>query len=164
MDDMANLLKRRNPRRAGRLGDPRLLGRKVEVLGIRIGDAGLVAGLSGEPDEEPLQGGQGGVQRRLAQRLAAPVAPLVGKVALERLGLLDMERLEVLVPGIGLEPGNRLRHRIDGLLAVALSLGKIGEILALHPLVCGVVVDHRWSPSVKSQFTLGFVVFIDMAI
>jgi hypothetical protein len=45
---------------------------------------------------------------------------LVGKIALEGLGLLDMERLEVLVPGKGLEPGNRLRHRIDALLAVAL--------------------------------------------
>jgi hypothetical protein len=34
MDDVANLLKCRNPRRAGRLGDPRLFGREVEVLGI----------------------------------------------------------------------------------------------------------------------------------
>jgi hypothetical protein len=56
------------------LGDPRLLGREVEVFGIQIGDAGLVTGLSGEPDEEPRQGGQSGVQRRLAQRLTAAVA------------------------------------------------------------------------------------------
>src|SRR5262245_26729552 len=67
-----------------------------------------------------------------------------------------MERLEVLVPGIGLEPRNRLRRRIDGLLAVALSISKIGEVLALHPLICGVVAGHRFSPSVESQFTLGF--------
>ena len=77
-------------------------------------------------------------------------------VIVEGFGLLDMERLEVLVPGIGLEPGNRLRLRIDALIAVALSLGKIGEVLALHPLVCGVVAGHRLSPSVESQFTLGF--------
>src|SRR5512132_3988127 len=67
---MASCAVAANPRRAGRLGDPRLLGREVELFGIRIGDAGFVARLSGEPDEEPLQGGQGGVQRRLAQRLA----------------------------------------------------------------------------------------------
>src|SRR5262249_4579622 len=134
----------------------RLLGREVEVFGIRIGDAGLVARQSGEPDEEPLQGGQSGVQRRLAQWLTAAVAPLVGEIALKALGLLDMERLEVLVPGIDLEPGNRLRQRIDALLAMTLSLGKIGEVLALHTLVCGVVVGHRLSPSVESQFTLGF--------
>src|SRR4029077_9069530 len=54
--------------------------------------------------------------------------------------LLDMERLEVLVPRIGFEPGNRLRHRINGLLAVALSLGEKGKVVTLHPLVCGVVV------------------------
>ena len=74
MDDAANLLKCRNPRRAGRLGDQCLLGGEVEVFGIQIGDAGLVTGLSGELDEEPRQGGQSGVQRRLAQRLTAAVA------------------------------------------------------------------------------------------
>jgi hypothetical protein len=131
MDDVANLLKCRNPRRAGRFGDPGLLRREVEVLGIRIGDTGLVAGLSGEPDEKPFQCGHGGVQRRLAQRLTAAVAPLVGKIALEGLGLLDMERLEVLVPGIILKPGNGLRYCIDALLTVALSLGKVPEVLAL---------------------------------
>src|SRR5262245_38284807 len=67
-----------------------------------------------------------------------------------------MERLKILVPSICLEPGNRLRRRIDALLAMALSLGKIGEVLALYPLVCGVVVGHRLSPLVESQFTLGF--------
>src|SRR5206468_3331323 len=93
----------------------------------------------------------------LAQRLAAPVSPLVNKVALEAPRLLDMERLEVLVAGIGFELGNRLRRRINGLFAVPLSLGKIGEVSALDPFVCGVVAGHRWSPSVESQFTLGFV-------
>jgi hypothetical protein len=48
-----------------------------------------------------LEGGQRGIEGRLAQRLTAPVSPLVGEVALERLGLLDMERLKVLVSGSG---------------------------------------------------------------
>src|SRR5262249_47314006 len=120
------------------------------------GNAGLVARLSGEPDEEPLKGCQGGVERRLAQRLTAAVASLVGKIALEGFGLLDMERSEILVPGVCLEAGNRLCHRIDALLAVALSLGEIGEVLALS-LVCSVVASHGLSPSVESQFTLSFV-------
>jgi hypothetical protein len=30
--------------------------------------------------------------------------------------------------------GDRLRHRVDGLLVAALRLGKISEVLALHPL------------------------------
>jgi type 1 fimbriae regulatory protein FimE len=45
---------------------------------------------------------------------------LIGKVALEGFRLLDVEQLEVLEAGIGLEPRNRLRYRIDRLLAVAL--------------------------------------------
>jgi hypothetical protein len=44
-------------------------------------------------------------------------------VTLERPRLLNVERLEILVAGVRFEPGNCLRHRIDGLLAVALSLG-----------------------------------------
>jgi hypothetical protein len=43
-------------------------------------------------------------ERRLAQRLAAR-HHFWSVVALECLGLLDMERLEVLLPGIGFEPG-----------------------------------------------------------
>jgi len=31
--------------------------------------------------------------------------------------------------------GDRLRHRVDGLLVAALRLGKISEVLALHPLI-----------------------------
>ena len=104
---MTNLLQGRDARRAGRLGDPRFLGRKVEVLGIRIGDTGLITGLTGEPDKETLQGGQRSIQRCLAQWLTTALTALVGKVALESLGLLDMEPLEVFVPGIGFEARDR---------------------------------------------------------
>ena len=41
---------------------------------------------------------------------------------------------------------------------MALRLGKVGEVLALHPLVRGVVAGHWLSPSVESQFALGFAV------
>src|SRR5262249_36099322 len=67
VDNMANLLQGRNAGRAGRLGYPRVFGREVEVVGVLIGDSGLVARLSGEPDKKSLQGCQGGVQGRLAQ-------------------------------------------------------------------------------------------------
>jgi hypothetical protein len=111
----------------------------------------------GEPGEEALQSGQCGIQGCLTQRLAAS-ATLIGKVSLERPRLLDMKRLEVPVAGVDFEPVDRLRHGVNRLLAVALSLGPIGEVLALDSLVCGVVVRHRWLPSVESQFTLGLTV------
>jgi hypothetical protein len=46
------------------------------------------------------------------KRFTAPTAALVGEIALERLGLLDMEGLEVPAPGKGFEPGNRLGNRV----------------------------------------------------
>ena len=94
-DDVPDLLQGRNPCRAPRLRDPRLFSRKIEVLGIRIGNPRFVAGLPGKPDEKPLKGRQRGVERSLAQRLATPAATLIGQAALEGLGLLDMKRLEI---------------------------------------------------------------------
>jgi hypothetical protein len=44
-------------------------------------------------------------------------AALFGKIALEGLRLIDMERLEVLVPGIGFEASNGMRHCVNGLFA-----------------------------------------------
>jgi hypothetical protein len=122
LNDVTNLLQRRDARWAGRLGDTRFLGRKVEVLGVRIGNTGLIAGLPGEPDEETLQGGQRGIQCCLAQWLTATLTALVGKVALESLGLLDMESLEVFVPGIDFEARDRLRDGINSLLAVGVVI------------------------------------------
>jgi hypothetical protein len=45
---------------------------------------------------------------------------LVGKVASEHLGLLDVGRLEVPIPGNGFETGDRLGNGVNSLLAVAL--------------------------------------------
>jgi hypothetical protein len=96
LDDVSNLLQSRNARRPGRLGDPRFLGRKIEVFGIRIGDTRLIPGLSRKPCEEALESGQSGIKGCLAQRLTAPIAPLLSKVSLERPGLLDVEGLKSL--------------------------------------------------------------------
>src|SRR5262249_22218009 len=53
-DDIPDLLKGRHARIPVSLGDPRLLGRQVEIFGIGVRDPGLVPRLSGQPDEEPL--------------------------------------------------------------------------------------------------------------
>jgi hypothetical protein len=74
LDDVPNLFQGWNFCRAGGFGDPRVLSRKVEVFGVRIRDAGLVAGLPGEPDEKSLQGSQRSIKRRLAQWFAASAA------------------------------------------------------------------------------------------
>ena len=103
-DDMPDLLQGRHPRVPVGLGDPRLLGRQVEIFGIRVRNLGLVARLAGQPDEEPLQDGERGVQRRLAQAILGADARLVREARLEALGLLDMKRLEVAELGISFEP------------------------------------------------------------
>ena len=71
-DDVPDLLQRRHPRFPVGLGDPRLLGRQVEIFGIGVRNPGLVPRLSGQPDEEPFQGAQRGVERRLAQAIIGP--------------------------------------------------------------------------------------------
>jgi hypothetical protein len=86
------------------------------------------------------------------------LVPLLGKIALERLGPLDMERPEVLVPHIGFEPRYRLSRRFYGLLDVSLSIGKKSKTLAFDPLVFGIVIRHLLEPSAEPQFTLGFTV------
>jgi hypothetical protein len=64
---MPDLLQGRHTRVPMGLGDPRLLGRQVEIFSIGVRNPGLVPWLTGEPDEEPLQGRERGVERRLAQ-------------------------------------------------------------------------------------------------
>jgi hypothetical protein len=103
LDKVADLLQSRDTRWAGGFGDPRLLGREVEVFGVVVGNTRLVAGLPSDPSEEAFQGGQGGIARGLAQRRAAPVSPLVNKVALEAPRLLNVERFKVLVAGKGFD-------------------------------------------------------------
>src|SRR5262249_62297145 len=104
------------------LGDPRLPGRQVEIFGIGVRHPGLVPWLPGQPDEEPLQGAQRGVARRLAEAILGPNARLVREACLEALRLLDVERFEVAEPGIGFEPIQSLRDAVERRLAEALGL------------------------------------------
>ena len=69
-------------------------------------------------------------------------AVLFGQVLLESHGLLDVEGLEVPVSGGGLEPRRRLGHRVNRVLALPFGLLQEGEVLALDPLVVGVVHCH----------------------
>src|SRR5262245_3272462 len=92
----------------------------------------------------------------LLSRSLGPGARLVRKVRLEALGLLDVERLEVAEPGVGLEPAQSFRDAVERRLAEALGLGQVGEICALDPLVRGVVGFHlALACSLESQFTEG---------
>jgi hypothetical protein len=61
---------------------------------------------------------------------------------LECNGPLEVKRLEVTVPGIGLESRQSLRDRVHRRLAVPLRLLQIGEVPALDPFVFGVVSCH----------------------
>jgi hypothetical protein len=87
--------------------------------------------------------------------IAAAVAACAASISPSQAFTDAEESLEVLIAGVDFEAGNRLRHCIDGLFTVPLGLGQIGEILALNSLICGVVIRHRWLPSVESQFTGG---------
>jgi hypothetical protein len=122
--------------------DPRVLVRQVEVLGVRVAQLRLVAGLAGEPEEEPLQVRQGCVQRRLAEFLPRRLAVLLGEAALERDRLLEVKGSEVAKLRVFLEPRQRLRDGVHGGLAVALGLLQVGEVLTFDPLVIRVVLWH----------------------
>jgi hypothetical protein len=124
-DDVSDLLQGRHTRVPMGLGDPRLFRRQVEIFGIGVRNPGLVPRLSGQPDEEPLQGAERGVERRLAESLVGPKARLFGQVRLEPPGLLDVKRLEVPESGVGLEPVQGLRDAVERGLASVLMLRKV---------------------------------------
>src|SRR5262249_62165509 len=63
LDDVPDLFQGRHTLVPMGLGDPRLLGRQVEIFGIGVRNPGLVPWLPGQPDEETLQGTQRGVER-----------------------------------------------------------------------------------------------------
>ena len=67
LDDVPDLLQGRHTLVPMGLGDPRLLGRQVEIFGIGVRNPGLVPWLPGQPDEETLRVAQRGVERRLAE-------------------------------------------------------------------------------------------------
>jgi hypothetical protein len=53
--------------------------------------------------------------------------------------------------GVGLEPIQSLRHRVERRLAEALGLGQIAEVRALDPLVLGAMRFHGLEPSRRSH-------------
>src|SRR5262249_14778424 len=123
------------------------------VFGIRVRNPGLVSWLSGQPDEEPFQTAQGGVESRLTETILGPNAHLLRQARLEALGLLDVERLEVAELGVAFEAVHGLRDAVERGLAEAFGLGQIGEVGSLNALVLGVMRFHGLEPSGLSQFT-----------
>jgi hypothetical protein len=124
------------------LGDPRVLGGQVEIFCIGIRNPGLVSRLAGQPEEEPLQGAERGVERGLAEALLGSKASLFRKMRLKALRLLDVESLEVAESGVGFEAIQGLRHAVQRSFAEALSLHQVSEVRALDPLVLRVMRFH----------------------
>src|SRR5262249_35163601 len=150
-DDVLDLLQGRYSRVPTGFGDPRLLGRQVKILGIGVRNPGLVPWLSGQPEEEPLQGAERGVERGLAKGVLRSKALLFRKMRLKALRLLDMESLEVAESGVGFEAVQCLRDAGQRSLAETLGLDQPGEVRALDPLVLGAMRFHGFEPSCRSH-------------
>jgi hypothetical protein len=105
VDDMPDLLQGGHSLLAPRFGDSGFLGRKIEIFGIGVRNPGFVPRLPSKPDEEPLQGAQGGVERGLAEMIPAPRAHLPSKTGLKPLGLLDVERFKIAKPRCNFRTG-----------------------------------------------------------
>src|SRR5262249_39412905 len=133
-DNMPDLLQGRHTRFPMSLGDPRVLGRQVKILSIGVRNPGLVPRLAGQPEEEPLQSAERGVERSLAEAVLGSKASLFGKMRLEALRLLDVESLEVAESGVGFEAVQGLRHAVQRSFAEAPGLDQIGEVRALDSL------------------------------
>ncbi len=109
-------------------------------------EAGLVAGLPGQPLQEPFQVRECGVPSRPTQRLAALLAPLCGQPVLEGDSLLEVEGFESAVFGGGFKSGQRIGSGVHRGLAVALRLLEEREVLALDP----VLSEHRAAANLES--------------
>src|ERR1041384_8472692 len=101
---MLDLFEQRHWCLAARLRNPRLFLREVEVLGVGISYPGSVSGPVCEPDEEVLHGHEDCVQGCLAQRCASFQVYLLSNVLLETDRLLNVERREVPLAVIRVEP------------------------------------------------------------
>ena len=139
-------------------GDAGVLLGEVEIVGIGILKARLVARLPGQPLEEVLQLRQCGVQGRLAQLLPGPLASLLGQMPLERNRLLKMKALK---SRYRVYSSNRLRA-----LATASTVGSLCRLASFRYAkylrlirsffgLCFVMVSHSYS---KSLFTVGSLV------
>ncbi len=104
---MSDLLQRGGCPLPTRRRNPCVLLAQIEVLRIGVAQPRLVARLSRQPVEEPLQVRQRRVERRLAQTLASVSADLFRQSPLEGDGKLDVEGLEVPVASVS--TSNRAR-------------------------------------------------------
>ena len=125
-----------------RRGDPRVLARQIEVVGIGMLNPALLARLIRQPEKEFSQLGERGVYRRLAQPRAGPLASLARQMPLKRDRLLMVEYMKALVPVEFFKAAQRLRSGIDRRLGALLCFFEPAEIPSLDSLVFWVVLDH----------------------
>jgi hypothetical protein len=119
-----------------------LVGGRVEIFCVGGVDPGLVSRLPGEPPEERFERAQDRRDRRCAQLLAGPGVRLLGKTGFERLGLLDVEVVEIAESGVVFEAMQRGRDRLKRRLAPAHRLPQEIDVCALDPLVRGLGLRH----------------------
>ena len=93
------------------LGDPSIVLRETEIVGVGELEFRPIAGLVREPFEEGLQVPHRRVECRFTEFLAGPQAGLLGQPRSEGLGLLRMEGLEIAVSGISIEAAQRFVDR-----------------------------------------------------
>jgi hypothetical protein len=122
--------------------DAGVLVRQIEIVGIGILNARLVARLACQPLKEPLELGKCRMQGRLAQLFSGFLASLLGKVPLEGNGLLDVKCPEIPTPGVGLEATQSFGGRIDRRFAVSFGFLQKTEVFALDPLIGRIVLFH----------------------
>src|SRR5262249_40917074 len=114
---MQDLLNRRHRPLVSCLGDPGLLVRQREVLGVRRGQVRSVSRLRAEPLKEATQSIENGKDCPSAKSLLRPLADLLRELTFEPNGLLNMKPFEVAKFGVVFEPCKGCGGTIDGVLA-----------------------------------------------
>jgi hypothetical protein len=112
------------------MGDAGILGGLIEIFGVGIADARLVAGLPREPEEERLVRAKNAANRRLRQQLAGRGTGFLVQLGLEGARLLDMEALEGFVARAGLEAQDSLSRPLNCGVIGALRIPKKGQVSA----------------------------------
>ena len=109
--------------------------------GLRVGSRGRV----------PAGRRRAGSKASWSVPLHGPGArgPLLGKMAREDDGLLDVDAPAVAVAGVHREARDRLRQGVVGLPALALRRLQLRDVPTLHALVVGVVLRRRAETPVR---------------
>jgi len=95
---------------------------------------------------------QGGIERRLTQRLARGLVDLLGKMGLEADSLLPAESLEALIVVKSLESVQRGRDHIQCRCAATAGVAQPSQIFTLRQFVFGIVFPH--GSNVLSKVTI----------